>query len=287
MIKLAAILLISAFLPSCAAREDAEPDLLGRFDRDKDLYLAHFDVKTDVDDVHSVAGVATMLADPRFSRIRYHAVAGTYGIQEGLYVPAEAVFELAFGEHWSDAHGDFDKALDEVRRLSIETLDDGGSIWIADAGQSDFSAALIRSIKESIPESSVKDRVHVVQHADWNEEVTTAEDLAFVRESASYQKIPDGNAAGNGSPGFRSETPVNWQEYVSDTRLEEIWTAAIEIANTYNGADGRYLNEAIRDGGLDFSDVVEMTWIFGFSDLVDVNDFFEEFSGTSDAEMSP
>ena len=138
MTKLVLTLLISALLSSCAFQEDPEPDLLGRFDRDKDLYLAHFDVKTDVDDVHSVAGVATMLADPRFSKIKYHAVAGAYGIQEGLYVPAEEVFELAFGEHWSDAHGDFDKALDEVRILSVETLNNGGAIWIADAGQSNF-----------------------------------------------------------------------------------------------------------------------------------------------------
>jgi len=253
---------------------------LGRFDREKDLYLAHFDVKTDVDDVHSVAGVATMLADPRFSKVIYHAVAGTYGIQEGLYVPAEGLFDLAFGEHWSDAHGDFDNALEEVRRLSIETLNNGGSIWIADAGQSDFSAALIRKIQELIPESTVKNRVHVVQHSEWNEKVTTAADLAFVKEFASYQKIPDGNAPGNGTPGFRSMTAVNWQEYVSDVRLTEIWTTAVEIANEYNGADGRYLNEAIRDGGLDFSDVAETAWIFGFSNMVDANDFFAEFSDT-------
>jgi hypothetical protein len=278
--KQALTLLSGALLSSCAFQEHSEPDVLGRFDRDQDIYLAHFDLKTDVDDVHSVAGVATMLADPRFSKIRYHAVAGTYGIQEGLYVPAEDVFDMAFGQHWSDAHGDLDKALDEVRRLSIETLNDGGSVWIAEGGQSDFSAALIRSIKEMMPESTVKDRIHVVQHADWNEEVTTAEDLALVKEAASYKKIPDGNATGNGSPGFRSETPVNWQDHVSDARLTEIWTAAIEIANKYNGADGRYLNEAIRGGGLDFSDVAESTWIFGFNDLVNANDFFEEFSGT-------
>lgn len=278
--KPALTLLISMCLSACGIQEDAEPELLGRFDRDKDLYLAHFDVKTDVDDVHSVAGVATMLADPRFSRVRYHAVAGAYGIQEGLYVPAERVFDLAFGEHWSDAHGDFKTALDKVRGLSIETLNDGGSIWIADAGQSDFSAALIRSLQERIPASTVKDRVHVVQHADWNEEVTTAADLAFVKEAASYHKIPDGNAVGNGSPGFRTNTAVDWQEHVSDVRLTEIWTTAVEIANTYNGAEGRYLNEAIRDGGLDFSDVAETTWIFGFNDLADANDFFDEFSGT-------
>ena len=253
---------------------------MGRFDLDNDLYLAHFDLKTDVDDVHSIAGVATMLADPRFVKVRYHAVAGAYGAQGGLYVPAEDVFDLAFGEHWSDAHGDFDQALDEVRSLSIETLNDGGSIWIAEAGQSDFSAALIRSIQALLPASTVKDRVHVVQHADWNEEVTTAEDLAFVKQSARYQKIPDGNAVGNGSPGFRSKTAVDWREHVRDDRLTEIWTTAIRIANEFNGADGRYLNEAIRDGGLDFSDVAETAWIFGFSDLADANDFFEAFSGT-------
>jgi hypothetical protein len=280
MTKLALTLLISALLSSCTFQENPEPDLLGKFDRDKDLYLAHFDVKTDVDDVHAVAGVATMLADPRFAKIKYHAVAGTYGIQEGLYVPAEDVFDLAFGERWSDAHADLDKALEKVRSLSIETLNDGGSIWIADGGQSDFSAALIRSIKELVPESTVRERINVVQHADWNEEVTTAEDLAFVKEAASYHRIPSGNALGNGSPGFRSETPVSWQDYVSDVRLTEIWMAAIMIANTYNGADGRYLNVAIRDGGLDFSDVAETTWIFGFNDLEDATDFFEEFSGT-------
>jgi len=272
------MVLVSACLSSCSIEADNEPDFLGRFDRNKDLFLAHFDAKTDVDDLHSVAGVATMLADPRFSEVNYHAVAGTYGIQEGLYVPAEELFDLAFEEHWSDAHANFDKALNEVSSLAVETLQDGGAIWIADAGQSDFSAALIRGIQELMPEAAVKDHIHIVQHADWNEEVTTAEDLAFVRKSASYHRIPDGNATGNGTPGFRSNTAVNWQEKVSDARLQEIWTTAIDIANTYNGADGRYLNESIQAGGLDFSDVAEMTWIFGFNDLVDANDFFREFS---------
>lgn len=280
MKKLALTILIATCLSSCALDDNSAPDLLGRFDCDKDLYLAHFDLKTDVDDVHSVAGVATMMADPRFSKVKYHAVAGAYGLQEGLYVPAERVFELAFGEHWSDAHGNFDKALEEVSSLSVETLNSGGSIWIAEAGQSDFSAALLRNLQKRVSESTVKDRVYVVQHSDWNEREATAEDLAFVKESASYQKIPDGNAIANGSPGFRSETAVNWREYVSDARLMEIWTTAIEIADKYNGADGRYLNEAIQYGGLDFSDVAETAWIFGFGDLADANDFFKEFSGS-------
>ena len=275
--KLLVILLCGTCLSACDNKNDAEPDLLGSFDRNRDLYLAHFDSRTDVDDIQSVAGVATMLADPRLSDVNYHAVAGAYGIQEGLYVPAEELFNLAFEEHWSDAHADRDNALDEVSGLALKTLTDGGTIWIAEAGQSDFSAALLRRIQILMPGADLKEHVHVVQHSDWNEKSTTAEDLAFVKESASYHKIPDGNAVGNGSPGFRSETAINWRDQIGNSRLTEIWTTAIGIANTYNGRDGRYLNEAIEKGGLDFSDVAETAWIFGFRDLVDANDFFEEF----------
>ena len=275
--KLLLILLCGTCLSACDNKNDAEPDLLGSFDRNRDLYLAHFDSRTDVDDIQSVAGVATMLADPRLSDVNYHAVAGAYGIQEGLYVPAEELFNLAFEEHWSDAHADRDNALDEVSGLALKTLTDGGTIWIAEAGQSDFSAALLRRIQILMPGAELKEHVHIVQHSDWNEESTTAEDLAFVKESASYHKIPDGNAVGNGSPGFRSETAINWRDQIGNSRLTEIWTTAIGIANTYNGRDGRYLNEAIEKGGLDFSDVAETAWIFGFRDLVDANDFFEEF----------
>ena len=251
---------------------------LGRFDTDTDLFLAHFDSKTDVDDIHSVAGVATMLADPRFAAVNYHAVAGAYGTQEGLYVPAEELFELAFGDNWSDAHADFDTALDEVARLAAGVLEADGTIWIADAGQSDFSAALVRRLEEDLAGLDAKRRIHIVQHADWNEEVTTPADLAYVKAATSYHRIPDGNAPGNGSPGFRSDEVIDWRSWVSDERLVEIWTMAIDIANTYNGVDGRYLNESIEKGGLDFSDVAESMWIFGFEDIVDARDFFQTFA---------
>jgi len=276
--KLVVILVFGALSCSCSSKEYVEPTLFTKFQLDRDLYLAHFDSKTDVDDIHSVAAVATVLADPRFSQVNYHAVAGAYGIQDGLYVPANELFELVFEERWSDAHTDFGVALGEVSGLAIRTLNSEGAIWIADAGQSDFSAALIRSIQALLPEVDVKSRIHIVQHSEWNEEVTSPEDLAFTKEAASYHKIPDGNVVGNGTPGFRSDVIVNWQEHIVDARLTEVWKTAIGIANTYNGADGRYVNESIQKGGLDFSDVAETAWIFGFDDLVDANDFFQEFS---------
>jgi hypothetical protein len=272
---------IHLFIAVCSAGVAgyaAEVDMPGRFTIEQDLFLAHFDSKTDVDDIHSVAGVATMLADHRFAEVSCHAVAGAYGIQEGLYVPANDLFELAFGPHWSDAHADRAKALEEVSQRALGVLNANGRIWIAEAGQSDFSAALIRNLQDQAPEIDLKDRIHIVQHADWNEEVTTPEDLAFVKSAVSYHRIPDGNTDGNGTPDFRKDEVIDWRKYVTDPRLIAIWEKAIAIANTYNGADGRYLNESIKKGGLDFSDVAETAWIFGFEDLADANDFFQEFS---------
>ena len=205
-------------------------------------------------------------------------MAGAYGIQEGLYVPADKLFELAFEGKWSDAHRDRSSALEEVSKKAAATLHQGGSIWIAEAGQSDFSADLVRRIQVELPELNLKERIHIVQHADWNEEVTTPDDLAFLKKSITYHKIPDGNATGNGTPGFRSDERINWKENVGDAKLITLWETAIDIANTYNGAEGRYLNESIQKGGLDFSDVAESAWIFGFGDLVDANDFFSEFA---------
>lgn len=257
---------------------NAPPAGLGRFDPATDLFLAHFDLKTDVDDLHAVAGVATMLGDPRFAGVRFHAVAGAYGIQEGLYVPPGDLFDKAFdGDRWSDAHADFDRAVTEVATLVRETLDGGGDVWVADGGQSDFSAAVLRSVVATASDPDIARRFHVVQHADWNESVTSPDDLEYLRAKASYHRVPDGNAVGNGSPGFRSEAPVDWRSHIQDARLADVWETAIAIADTYNGVDDRYLNEAVAAGGLDFSDVSETCWIFGFDDLEDADAFFGEF----------
>jgi hypothetical protein len=248
------------------------------FDKESDLFLAHFDSKTDVDDILSIAAVATMLADPRLAGVRYHAVAGAYGMQGGLFIPANELFDPAFGPRWSDAHTDFERALSEVLLLATSTLQDGGNIWIAEAGQSDFSAALIKHINTVLPEVRTKSLIHVVQHSEWNESSTRPENLTYVKTHASYYKIPDGNALGNGTPGFRIGKRVNWQNYIKKPQLVQIWELALGIANKYNGKENRYTNPAIASGGMDFSDVAEACWIFGFNHLADTEDFFAEFA---------
>jgi len=276
LLPIALLILNCVFTSAILAGTDADPRI-GKFIPDKDLFIAQFDSKTDVDDIHSIAATATLLADPRFENVSYHAVAGAYGIQEGLYVPANELFQMAFGPNWSDAHADIDQAIHEVVALALNTLQNGGDIWIAEAGQSDFSAACIQRVMEKLPEIDTHQHIHVVQHSEWNESVTAPEKLAFAKENGDYHKIPDGNAQGNGTPGFRSSEKIDWENAISDPHLLQIWALATSIADQYNGVDGRYLNEAIKSGGLDFSDVSEACWIFGFAHLQDAQDFFEEF----------
>jgi hypothetical protein len=117
-----------------------------------------------------------------------------------------------------------------------------------------------------------------VQHSVWNEEATSPERLEFVKQTADYYKIPDGNKVGNGTPGFRSPNYKQWKSKVSDPKLKEIWQLAVDTANEYNGREGRYDNKAVSAGGLDFSDLAEVCWILGLQDIKDTEHFFNLYT---------
>ena len=142
------------------------------FDIEEDILLVQLDCKTDVDDIHTAAALLTLMNHPDFRSVRYKSVAGTYGVQEGLYVPPNDLLNLAFGKKWVDAHADRETAVKKVMKQVKKTLKSGGDVWIAEAGQSDFSALLIQEIEQTLPEIVLSERVHIVQHSNWNEEVT-------------------------------------------------------------------------------------------------------------------
>ncbi|GAB5551818.1 MAG: hypothetical protein Sapg2KO_14090 [Saprospiraceae bacterium] len=265
---------ILLLLQGCNASNTKSGDT-PKFNIQQDLLLLHYDFKTDVDDLHSAAAFGTLLSHPDYKTINYHAVAGTYGTQTGLYVPPNELCQLIFDNNWSDADQNFKQAILEVKSIALKTIEQGGDIWIADGGQSDFSAALGKAIQSEDPILDVKTRIHVVQHSDWNEKVTSPEALTYVKVQTDYQKIPDGNEVGNGTPGFRSEKTIAVNEYLSDPHLLSVWQLAADLGNQYNGKEGRYLNEAVAAGGLDFSDFSEVCWILELEDLVDGVAFFE------------
>lgn len=275
---LVCIAIACMFIFSKSMAQDMQSRKSGNFDIDKDLLLVHFDCKTDVDDLQTAAALATLMSHYNYSEVNYHAVAGTYGIQEGLYVPPNDLFQLAFGDHWTDAHENTKNATEQVKMIAKTALKNQGDVWIADAGQSDFSAELVKAIQADLPNIDIAMRIHIVQHSDWNEEVTSPAALEFVKKNTDYQKIPDGNGVGNGTPGFRSSQYDQWQDKIKDPKLIQVWQFAIDLSNRYNGKEGRYNNEAIAAGGLDFSDLSEVCWILGLQDLKDTKDFFNLYS---------
>ena len=117
-----------------------------------------------------------------------------------------------------------------------------------------------------------------MQHGDWNEKVTSPENLKFVKQNTDYIKIPDGNVAGNGTPGFRSPDYTEWRSKITNPKLKEVWQLAIDLGIKYNGKEGRYNNEAVAAGGLDFSDLVEVCWILGLRNIENAEDFFNLYS---------
>ncbi|NNU15879.1 hypothetical protein HK107_06030 [Parvularcula sp. ZS-1/3] len=271
---------LGLILTACAESDRPEADscagaaMIGQFDPSIDLFLAHFDIKTDVDDLHSAAAVATFLGTDDFRCVSYIAVAGTYGTQGGEYVPGKDLFAEAFGPNWRDAHNNREIALEDVADRVSETLEAGGEVWVMEGGQSDFTHDMLMAVRTS-GTLLLKDDVHVVQHSDWNESVTTEEKLSAVKAMTDYRKIADGNGPGNGTPNYNTQDASLWSFPLASERVGGIWQMAKEQGEAWNGVG--YENPTVTQGGLDFSDTVEAAHIFGFQDQENAADFFADF----------
>lgn len=261
--------------PRTAVRAEqncAAAPMIGLFDPHTDLLVANYDSKPDVDDLQAVAGLGSVLAHPDFACVDYVATAGAYGVQGGEFLPAGALFDLAFGEGWLDAHMGREATVAELASRMRETISAGGEVWVAEAGQSDVTAAAVQTLPQAMWR-----RVHVVQHSFWNESQTSEDAINFVVYNTTYHRVQDGNFAGNGSPAFNSRDGSHWAVLLADPRIGPVWTEAKRLSDLHNPV-AAYVNPAVAAGGLDFSDTVEIAYIFGFGDMAGVGDFVERFA---------
>lgn len=245
---------------------------IGLFDPARDLLVANFDSKPDVDDLQAVAGLGSVLADPEFACVDYVATSGAYGKQTGTFLQASELFTLAFGDHWLNAHDDRAGTVAELARRMRETIAGGGKVWVAEAGQSDVTAAAVKMLPEDMWTS-----VNVVQHSYWNETQSSEDAMQIVVYNTRYHRVQDGNFPDNGSPAFNTKDGSHWEALLSDPRIGPIWTEAKRLSDMYNPV-ADYVNPAVAAGGLDFSDTVEIAYIFGFDDMDGVGDFVERFA---------
>lgn len=219
----------------------------GSFDRNQDLVALHFDHAPDRDDGHAaVAGyiVATELG------LNVSVVGGAHGLwNRGRYDSAsEGLMTSIWGGQWLDAHNNRASAISVATSRWASTLTAGGDVWVAEGGQADFTAAVVRAIRQQFPEIQTSARIHVVQHSQWNEDHATAGDLSFVKSNTHYIRIADGNDP-NSTADFRSETPQSFINAAQSSRYAGIWNAAFAYLSPYEK--------------LDFSDTVELMHILG------------------------
>lgn len=269
------------------------------FNRDSDLLVAQFDLLPDADDVHAIAALGSMLQHKDLRKVDYISVAGTTGIQTGDYLNANSLFKMAFGQenlNWTDARANWQQSVLMLRDRVKARLANGGKVWVQEAGQSDFTRDWVEALLASgVHPSVIKNNVIVVQHSDWNEKKTTAEDLAYVKKMTDYRAINDGNKAlkkfvrknrrGAFTPQYVDEHPKWIEKAVSakntNEKARQLWTEADKLVKA-SGFSAKY--SVMPQGGVDFSDVVEAWWIFDLGQpAISVHAFWERY--VTDVEL--
>lgn len=226
-----------------------------------DLISLHYDHAPDRDDGH--ATVAALMVVTKFG-IQPHVVSGAYGQHNDhrYQPPAEQVMQATWGNNWLNAHSNWQNSVNRTATRWIQTINAGGDVYVAEGGQADFTADVVREIRRQTS-INTKTRITVVQHSAWNERMANASDLAYVRAQTDYVKINDGNNE-NGTADLNKRS----DSFVAAARsgqFSDQWNAAFD-----------YLSPSSK---LDFSDTVELLHILdvGKNIVATVNDFGDEY----------
>ncbi|OPZ22962.1 MAG: hypothetical protein BWZ10_00123 [candidate division BRC1 bacterium ADurb.BinA364] len=250
------------FAPAAQTRaaEAAKPG----FNPKKDLLSLHYDHAPDKDDGHSAAADITLLAalfDADWIKARVIAVSGAVGKNRGSFNHrSDAVMDASWNEWggWIAAIDQWDEAVETLTERWMAALKEGGDIWIKEGGQSDITAAIVRNIKQRMPDVDTRKRIHLIQHGLWNEKQTTDEDLAYVRAETDYVKIRNANAYLNVKGG--DET------FVRAATAHPVHGNAWKAAFDYYAPSQR----------VDFSDTGELLHILGLGEM-NIDEFRQRY----------
>ena len=198
----------------------AEPPPNPGFDPQDDLLSLHYDHAPDKDDGQSAAADRTVL-ESLYGRawLPAHtlAVSGTYGLnKDDFNADSDRVMDMVFGDigGWLSAHRDWKGTREKLADRWLEAIEAGGDVWVKEGGQSDLTADVVRTLLSRISNLPTRERVHVVQHSNWNEEKTSPDALDYVRTWTDYIRIGDANAylnlAGGNHEFLVEEVACDW-----------------------------------------------------------------------------
>ncbi|MEM1223369.1 MAG: carbohydrate-binding domain-containing protein [Verrucomicrobiota bacterium] len=179
-------------------------------DLEDDLILGQFDLKPDMDDVHSAAAFACMLEHPILYEANYFIYSGAYGVQNGDFIEEAktlGLYDTLFGSsNWDevkDGNGpvpNYDEVVRGASTRVANTLNAGGRVWVIEGGQSDFTLDWVSELDSfhNLDPTLVKYSVFVIQHSWFNEKQSgntskTNEVLDALRPLITYVEVDDGN----------------------------------------------------------------------------------------------
>ncbi|WP_158838061.1 hypothetical protein [Polaribacter sp. L3A8] len=257
------------------------------FDKKKDLLIAQFDSKPDPDDIHAQAALGSLLAHKDFKGVHYYAVAGAIGSQNGKFIASDRLFKMAFGRKWTNAHTDWDGSVKRITKKVVAVLKKGGKVWVQEAGQSNITADWVAEVLKTVSKDVVKSNVIVVQHSSWNEKKTAALDLQYVKSKTTYFALDDGNHPKDGKKGDRGSysTPeyrgkdIKWitlAKTATNKKVRKLWIEADAIIAKKFPNKFPHKWSYIHYDGVDYSDSVEIWWIFNIGEAADSNSKFWE-----------
>jgi len=229
-----------------------------------DLVALHYDNCPDRDDGHAV--VAGKAVVSRLGLESVLVVNGTCGdaVRDRYQASSVAVLQATWGDRWLDGFGQRDASVNRSADAWAAVLSNGGKVWVADGGPSDFTARVLRRIGEQYPSVNRK-RVHVIQHSHgggFNESNTSSANITLVRDEATYITIDNGNQGPNGTAKL-NQVSSSFVQRARASHLAAAWEAAFD-----------YLNPSRR---LDFSDTVELLYIVDDTETRTVNEFASRY----------
>lgn len=178
---------------SAATTTPVVPDLLtptGPFTPGVDLFVFHLDF-ADLDDGHAAVATAEAAAAHGVDVI---AVAGTAALDSEDHTHDYGmVMNSTYGNAWVDAGNNRALAIDAMADEWIGTMRNGGDVWVAEGGVSDFTADVVREVQNRRPDLDTASRIHVVHHSTRNVNATSVANLALIQNETEFIKIDDGN----------------------------------------------------------------------------------------------
>jgi hypothetical protein len=237
-----------------------------------DLLVLQYDNCPDKDDGHAIPAGKSVVEKYDINNVL--VVNGTCGnsILNRFNGASNAVIKASWGTQYLDANGQRVAAVQQSATRWASTLSNGADVWVAEGGQSDFTADVVRQIESRYSNINLK-RIHVIQHSTgsgaYNEDFTDSANLSYLKNKTTYQPIANGNVGGNGSANLNQQS-FYFVSTARASRFSAEWNAGFQ----YLPPDCTLRTENCK---LDFSDTVELLYIIDDKSTQNVNDFANNY----------